>query len=131
MIKTLESRGFLTRVPGQARTLRVIVPEEPGVSPEPSAARAAPQDGDMKAAVHLACLVIERLVPALKGATDTQLRSAFDAVSSAVEVVALATGASASEQREAQAALLRAALIARGMSPETRPGRTCPCGKPA
>jgi hypothetical protein len=113
-------------IPGQARTLRVIVPEGSDTGAKPRPGRTAPRDDDMKAAVHLACLVIERLVPALKSATDKQLWSAFDAVSSAVEVVFLAAGASAKEQQEAHAALRRAALVAQGMSPETRPGRTLP-----
>jgi SOS-response transcriptional repressor LexA len=126
MIKTLESRGFLTRIPGQARTLRVIVPEGPDVGAKPRTGKTPRRDDDMKAAVHLACLVIERLVPALKSVTHQQLWSAFDAVSSAVEVVFLAAGASAKEKREAQATLRRAAMIAQGMSPETRPGRTMP-----
>ncbi len=126
MIKTLEARGFLTRIPGQARTLRVIVPETPDAGTKPPGGRTAAQEIDMKVAVHVASLVIERLVPALKDATERQLWSAFDAVSSAMDVVFLAAGAPAKEQREAQATLRRVALIAQGMSPETRPGRKLP-----
>jgi hypothetical protein len=126
MIKTLEARGFLTRVSGQARTLRVIVPEGRIAGTEPPAGRIAPRDPGTKAAVHLASLVIERLVPALKDATEQQLWGALEAVSSAVEVVSIAGGASADERREAQAALQRVALVAQGRSPETRPGRRLP-----
>ena len=36
MIKTLESRGFLARVPGEARTLRVLVPTSAYVGDRPS-----------------------------------------------------------------------------------------------
>ena len=126
MVKTLEARGFLTRVPGQARTLRVIVPEGPIAGTKPRAGRTAPRDTGTRAAIHLASLVIERLVPALKDATDQHLWGALDAVSSAVEVVSVAGGASADERREAQATLRRVALVAQGLSPETRPGRRLP-----
>ena len=126
MIKTLEARGFLTRVPGQARTLRVIVPEGPITGTEPSTDRAKPRDTGTRAAIRLASLVIERLVPALKDATDEQLWRALDAVSSAVDVVSVAGGASADERRQAQATLQRVALVAQGLSPETRPGRRLP-----
>ncbi|MBA2322080.1 MAG: MarR family transcriptional regulator, partial [Deltaproteobacteria bacterium] len=74
MVKTLEARGFLTRVPGAARTLRVLV--EPGRAAKPEGSSAAVAD-----AVRLATLVVERLVPALKGAEDDYLHRAFDAVS--------------------------------------------------
>lgn len=126
MVKTLEARGFLTRVPGQARTLRVLVPEVSSEGAKPRGGRTASRNADTKAAVHLASLVIERLVPALKDATDQQLWSALDAVSSAVEVVSLAAGASADERQEARAALRRVALLAQGMSPEMSPGRKLP-----
>lgn len=126
MIKTLEARGLLTRVPGQARTLRVIAPEVAIAGTEARSGRRARRDTGTREAVHLASLVIERLVPALKGATDQQLWGALDAVSSAVEVVSIAGGASADERREAQATLQRVALIAQGRSPDTRPGRRLP-----
>jgi hypothetical protein len=126
MIKALEARGFLTRVPGQARTLRVIVPKGPIAGTEGSAGPSAPRDTGTREAVHLASLVIERLVPALKDATDQQLWRAFEAVSSAVEVVTIAAGASDDERREAQGTLQRVALIAQGRSPEVRPGRRLP-----
>jgi hypothetical protein len=126
MIKTLEARGFLTRVPGQARTLRVIMPERCIAATERPADRSAPPETGTKAAIHLASLVIERLVPALKDATDEQLWGALDAVNSAVEIVSIAGGGSADERREAQAALQRVALVAQGRSSETRPGRRLP-----
>jgi hypothetical protein len=126
MVKTLEARGFITRVPGQARTLRVILPEEPHACAEPSPDRTASGNTDVKAATHLASLVIERLVPALKGVSEQQMWSALDAVRGALETVCLAAGASADERKEAHATLQRVALIAQGMSPETRPGRKLP-----
>jgi hypothetical protein len=126
MIKTLEARRFLTRVPGQARTRRVTVPEGPITGTEPPTDRAKPRDTGTRAAIRLASLVIERLVPALKDATDEQLWRALDAVSSAVDVVSVAGGASADERRKAQATLQRVALVAQGPSPETRPGRRLP-----
>ena len=126
MVKTLEARGFLTRVPGQPRTLRVILPEEPSAGAEPPTGRAASRSTDVKAATQLASLVVERLVPALKGASEQHLWSALGAVREALEASCLAVGASAREREQASATLLRVALIARGMSPETRPGRKLP-----
>jgi hypothetical protein len=125
MVKTLEARGFLTRIPGQARTLRVIVPEGPtGTKVRPGGT--GPRDAGTRAAIHVASLVIERLVPALKDATEQQLWRALDAVRSAVDVASVANGASADERREAQATLRRLTLVAQGLSPETRPGRRLP-----
>jgi SOS-response transcriptional repressor LexA len=49
MIKTLEARGFLTRVPGQARTLRVIMPERLIAATETPADRSTPRDTGTKA----------------------------------------------------------------------------------
>jgi len=126
MVKTLEAHGFLTRVPGRPRTLRVIWSEAPDVSAEPPASRSASRSTDVKAATQMGSLVIERLVPALKGASEQHLRSALDAVSGALETACLASGASTDERKEAHATLQRVALIAQGMSPETRPGRKLP-----
>jgi hypothetical protein len=126
MVKTLEARGFLTRVPGRPRTLRVIWAEAPAVRAEPPASRPASGNADVKAATRMASLVIERLVPALKGASEQHLRSALEAVSGALETVCLASGAPADEREEAHATLLRVASIAQGRSPETRPGRKLP-----
>jgi len=126
MIKTLETRGFLTRVPGQARTLRVIVPEQRIAAADPPAHRSGPRDTGTKALIQLASLVIERLVPALKDATDEQLWRALEAVRSAVDVVCIARGASTDERRGAEATLQRVALVAQGRSAETRPGRRLP-----
>jgi SOS-response transcriptional repressor LexA len=132
MVKTLETRGFLTRVPGQARTLRVLVPGERQASEKPRRGRAASADPPASAssaaslATHLATLVIERLVPALKGASEEHLHSALDAVGAALEIVCVEAGAPPDERQSAQADLRRVALIARGMSPETRPGRRLP-----
>jgi hypothetical protein len=52
MIKTLESRGFLTRVPGQARTLRVIAPQGPITGTEPPTDQAKPRETGTGAAIH-------------------------------------------------------------------------------
>jgi hypothetical protein len=126
MIKTLEARGFLTRIPGQARTLRVIVAEETIASPEPGGRRTPPRDAEMKATVHLASLIVERLVPALKDATEEHRWAALDVVASAVELVLASAGASSDERSTARATLQRVAMVAQGRSPETRPGRRLP-----
>lgn len=118
MVKTLEARGFLTRVPGAARSLRVLVP--------PAGASAAVRESPVAAvedAVRLASLVIERLVPALKGADDVHLHRALDAVAAAVEVACITAGASEDQRADALQSLRRVVLIARGMSPEGGPGR--------
>jgi len=126
MVKTLERRGFLTRIPGQARTLRVIVaadPKSPGRAAKGSVASNAT---DVTAAVQMAGLVVERLVPVLKSAGDPLLHGALDAVSAALETTLKVAGASEDQEREAQDSLRRVALVAQGMSPETRPGRRHP-----
>jgi SOS-response transcriptional repressor LexA len=125
MVKTLEARGFLTRIPGQARTLRVILPEDPEASTEAGPHHPAPasDSAEVATAVRLATLVIERLVPALQGVGEQQRRSALDAVRQALEIVCLAAGTPSDVRQRAQATLERVALIAQGRSPETRPGR--------
>lgn len=126
MVKTLETRGFLTRIPGRARTLRVILPERPYTQAEPPQDRTVSRDIEVATAVQLASLVIERLVPALQAVDERQLSSALDAVSDALETVCLAAGAPDDQRKQAQATLRRIALIAQGMSPETRPERKLP-----
>jgi SOS-response transcriptional repressor LexA len=124
MVKTLEARGFLTRVPGQPRTLRVLLPEGRGASIEAQPHRPAPASGtaEVATAVQLASLVIERLVPALQGVSAEQRRSALDAVSQALEIVCLAAGASPAERQEARATIEQVARVAQGMAPEAVPG---------
>jgi DNA-binding MarR family transcriptional regulator len=123
MVKTLEARGFLTRVPGQARTLRVLVPEEPRDTPTAARALETAREHDEAAAVRFASLVVERLVPALKGASEEHRWGALDAVLAALDATCTAAGATAEQRRSAQKALRRVALIAQGRSPETAPGR--------
>ncbi len=118
MVKTLEARGFLTRVPGAARTLRVLVP--------PAVASTAVRDSPTAAVadvLRVASLVIERLVPALKGAEEDHLHRALDAVAAAVHVACVTAGASDGQQADALESLRSVVLIARGMSPESGPGR--------
>lgn len=123
MVKALEARGFLTRVPGQARTLRVLVPEEPHGTPTAAQAPETDRDHDVAASVQFASLVVERLVPALKGASEEHRWRALDAVLAALEATCTAAGATAEQRRSARNALRRVALIAQGRSPETAPGR--------
>lgn len=126
MVKMLEARGFLTRVPGQARTLRVLVPEEPHDASTTARAPETARDHDVATAVGLASLVVERLVPALKGVSEEHRWRALDAVLAALDATCLRAGATAEQRQGAQAALRRVALIAQGMSPETAPGRRQP-----
>lgn len=128
MVKTLEARGFLVRLPGRARTLRVVVPRERLEQPEPRASKPAAPDhaGEVQAVGRMACMVVERLVPALKEVDTDHLYRALDAVRDALETACLAAGASAAERKQVHDALLRAAMIAQGDSPETRPGRRLP-----
>lgn len=118
MVKTLEARGFLTRVPGAARTLRVLIPPAEASTAVPDSPTATVAD-----ALRLASLVIERLVPALKGADEVHLHRALDAVAAAVDVACVTAGASDGQRAEALESLRRVVLIARGMSPESGPGR--------
>lgn len=73
MIKTLEARGFLARVPGAPRTLRVLLPR----GDQPGEIRSVDEP------LRVATLVIERLVPALADADprhrDQALRAVLDA----------------------------------------------------
>lgn len=133
MVKTLVARGFLSRVPGAARTLRVVVPVEelrdsgpavrdsgPAVSTESTTTGAA---SDVAAAVRLASVVIERMVPALRGADPEHVHRAVRAVVEALEVTLRAAGASDEQRAATQETILRVASIARGDSTEARPGR--------
>ena len=110
----MEARGFLTRVPGTARTLRVLV--EPGRKASPEGPAAAVAD-----AVRLATLVVERLIPALKGADEDYLHRALDAVSAALDVACVSAGATEDQRDDAFESLRRAVLVARGVSPERAP----------
>jgi hypothetical protein len=122
MVKTLEVRGFLTRIPGAARTLRVLVDDEPAVSTARSRDRGARADR-VATVVQTANLVVERLVPALKHDPPEALWRALDAVGEALEVACIMAGATPQRRREARAALVRTAQLAQGLSPEVRPGR--------
>ncbi len=126
MVKTLEAHGFLTRVPGAARTLRVLVPDEELRGAAPSVAAPAPAAMNVDGAVRMASVVIERLVPALKGADREHVHRALNAVAEALDVTLHMAGASDAQNRAAHEALLRVASIALGDSPEIRPGRKVP-----
>ena len=62
-------------------------------------------------------------MPALKGADEAHLDRALDAVAAAVDVACVTAGASDGQRAEALESLGRVVLIARGMSPESGPGR--------
>ena len=148
MIKTLEARGFLSRVPGAARTLRVLVSDTVLAGPTPAKGRGrSPANGPAtsgpatsdetaaQASTHaatiatttaLATVIIERLVPALAGIEQSYLHSALDAVAQSVHVVLSGAGASDAERRQVDQTLRRTASIAQGFSSETRPGRKLP-----
>jgi DNA-binding transcriptional MocR family regulator len=120
MIKMLESRGFLTRVPGAPRTLRVLLPKDAAPTPTaPSPTAPSSTTG----AVHLGALVLERLLPALKGADEQHIRNALDAVAAAVDVACVEAGADEKQRDEARDALRRVVLTARGIPTEQGPRR--------
>jgi hypothetical protein len=110
MIKLLDARGFLTRIPGQARTLRVIIPEEAQPPAKPST-RAHAGNDEVESLVRLAALVVERLVPAVGTEDARQLSRALD-------VAATMAGASDQERRDAKKSLLQVAMSAQGLRPD-------------
>lgn len=118
MVKTLAARGFLARVPGAARTLRVLVPP-----PQPSHVVPDGPAAGVADAVRFASLVIERLVPTLKGLDAADLDRAIDAVAGSLDVACVTAGASDHQRADAMDALRRVVLIARGRSPEGGPRR--------
>lgn len=124
MIKTLEARGFLTRVPGQARTLRILLPEGPiqttaGQLQSPGSTAGK---SEVETAVRFAGLVIERLVPALEGIDAEKRQSALDAVRQALDAVCLAAGASPAERHRAHLTIAQVARVAHGGRLETASG---------
>lgn len=131
MVKTLEARGFISRVPGAARTIRVLVPDE-ALRPAAPAAAASVRDAatttavTIDASVRMASVVIERLVPALEGADHTLMHRALMAVAAALEVTLRGAGASEEQRQAARDTLLRVASVAQGDSAEIRPGRKVP-----
>lgn len=127
MVKTLEARGFISRVPGAARSLRVLVPEE-SLRPAAPAKNAGGRDpaSAIDASVRTASVVIERLVPALEGADVEHLHRALSAVAEALDVTLHGAGATEKQRRSARDTLLRIAAAAQGDSAETRPGRKLP-----
>ncbi len=123
MIKTLETRSFLARVPGAPRTLRVLLSDEELRGSSPATATPATAAMTPEAAVQMASIVIERLVPALKGADDEHLDRALSAVAESLDIVLSMAGSSDDQRKAGWAALCRVASIAQGDSTETRPGR--------
>jgi SOS-response transcriptional repressor LexA len=126
MVKTLEARGFLSRVPGAARTLRVLVADRDLCQPARSATAPTTATDQIDVAVRMASIVIERLVPALKGADRDHVHRALTAVAEALDVTLRTAGASDEQRRAADETLLRVASIAQGDSTEIRPGRKVP-----
>lgn len=126
MIKTLEARGFITRLPGAARTLRVLLPEQALAAQEPAASRATATEAAVSQAVQMASMLVERLVPALKGHDEDALWKALDVIAETLKATCTAAGASPAQLQKAQQTLRRVASIALGASTETRPGRRLP-----
>jgi len=126
MIKTLEARGFLARIPGAARTLRVLVPEEQLELSGSRSDQERSRDHQVETALMTASLVVERLVPALEGAELELLCRALDAVAAALDIACTTAGTTPKRRREVQDTLVRVAQLAQGTSPEIRPGRKLP-----
>lgn len=123
MIKTLEARGFLTRVRGAPRTLRVIVPLATVSKPKASkkSAAAPSTEREIEAAVRLGSMTIERLVPAMKGLEHRFLHDALNAVTGAVDIAIVTAGGTEEQREDAFEALRRTAITAQGMVPESGP----------
>jgi len=94
--------------------------------PAPSATAPTTAAVQLDVAVRMASIVIERLVPALKGADRDHVHRALTAVAEALDVTLRAAGASDEQRRAADETLLRVASIAQGDSTEIRPGRKVP-----
>lgn len=114
MIKKLESRGFLTRVPGAPRTLRVLFPLDD---------QAADRDGDddIEAAVLLGSLIIERIVPALKPFGRDPLNATLSALAKAIDLAVVRAGGTEQDRDAAFESLRRTALTAQGVPPDPSP----------
>jgi hypothetical protein len=123
MVKSLEARGFLTRIPGAARTLRVVVPEDHVAVGRSDTRRGSLADPRVDVAMQTANLIVERLVPALKGVDRAVLGRALDAAAAALDVACSAAGASSERREAARGSLVPTAQLAQGTSPELRPGR--------
>ncbi len=123
MIKMLEARGFLRRVPGKARSLQVVVESEGPVPVARQPRGAAVHDAALRIALHMAVATVARLVPALRGADDVHARGALDAVRIALEMACTDAGASADERRLARGAFARAIALAQRVdgSPHRNP----------
>lgn len=122
MIKTLEAKGFLTRVPGQARTLRIVVP-----LPDPEVDRPS-VSAQVATAARFACLVAEHLVPVVAGPPGQVVtgrggldEAALDAVARALDAMCAEVGASADDAAQAQAVLQKAIRAARRARPPSQP----------
>jgi hypothetical protein len=104
----------------------VLVADEDLRGPAPSTTASTAAAVQVDAAVRMASVVIERLVPALKGADHEHVHRALSAVADALDVTLRAAGASDEQRRAADDTILRVASIALGDSPEIRPGRRVP-----
>ncbi|MBI5498173.1 MAG: hypothetical protein HY904_24435 [Deltaproteobacteria bacterium] len=117
MIKTLEARGFLSRVPGAARSLRITIPLD--APQEPAAAKGkqrvvSPPPGDPVVAglLRFATLAAAQLPHALRAHPQEALFSAFDAVCTALERQLTALRVKEPERKAAIAAFVTAANAA-------------------
>lgn len=126
MIKTLEAKGFLSRVPRAPRTLRVLVPDDALREDKPHADSARAKTDKVQTATEVASMVLERLIPVLRGAEFGVRNDAIGSVFAALDVALRAAGASEEERSRADETLLRISSIAQGDSTETRPGRQQP-----
>jgi SOS-response transcriptional repressor LexA len=122
MVKTLEAKGFIARIPGAARTLRVTLPSEILADTSVGSRKAG---GNTEVVVRTVGALIERLVPRLKG-DRALLNATLDDVGKALEVTLRGEGASEEQLAKAYDSLRRVVSVALGDSTETSPGRRLP-----
>jgi SOS-response transcriptional repressor LexA len=108
MLKRLEARGFLARVPGAPRTLRVLL--DPRT--DEGVRDAARVSDEVARSVRVGALTLERLVPVLQGLDEERVHAAVRAVLDAVDVACAAAGADEAERDEATEDLRRTAIVA-------------------
>ena len=123
MIKTLDSKGFISRVPRAPRTIRVTVPDEVLGEVKPREPSAQAHSEKVKTILDVATLVLERLVPTLRGVEFGAKNNAIRSVHEALDVALRAAGATEEERDRADDVFTRVASSAVGDSAETRPGR--------
>jgi hypothetical protein len=129
MIKTLEARGFLARVPGAARRLRVLVSDD-DLREGPPPRRQRKGDVDTTVQVRTPSLVMERLLPALRDIAGEHLIRAVNAVVEALDVELQAAGASEDQRQARVRPSSRSPPSRRGSALRRGPADGCPGGGP-